>query len=562
MSSYKKYKVSNNKTLMEQVTEYIMKMAVFIYLFAIFAIFPFYNENHYSKLGASKYHFFVVSSVIFLAVMIINSIFYSKSHFEKDIYLEKYGKFSITDKFAIAFLLITAVSNIFAMDTYVGFWGDPGWYMGLLAQTIFVMLLFFISRFWEWDAIIIEVMMIAAACVFLIAIFQRFNIDLFDLYYFEKDGYRVHVNETDVEKFVSTLGQTSWYSGYEVLVIPFGMFWYFHDSKVVSRIFSGIFLAISACSICTVNNDSAYVAMFGVFSVFFWFALEDNEKLLRLLEMVLIFLGSFRLIGILQDLFPERRIKLITGEEKITEFLNHSPIMAGLLIFLALIYIVLRMLWNSSNKTNNKTTEETEKRKNNIRLIRTVYIWLVVICVWAVILLMILTTNKKLPDWLSFLYNVGFFNFDYHWGNQRGFNWRYALKAIRVGKFKEWLIGVGPDNFKMCMTAHFSQDIRAFWGDRTLACAHNEWLNMAVNEGILGLIAYAGIFATSLARLGKTIKNEPMAMPFFAAVLSYVLYNIFCYQQCISTTMIFIFMGMGEMIILHSQKEMEKKVKK
>ena len=557
MSSYGK-KIKKNevqKTSFEKVTEVLMKIIILTYLFLIFGLFPFYMENNYSKLGDAKYHFFVYSSAIFLILMIIVSIMYIGAHMNNSkLITEKFASFSVTDYFAIAFLAVSFISSMFAMDTSVAFWGDPGWYMGLLAQTIFVMLIFFIARFFEWNSVIFELMMLVAACVFLIAVFQRFGYDYFDLYSFKNSaGDIVHVSATDVEKFVSTLGQTSWYSSYAVMIVPFGMFWYYNDDKTLSRIFSAIFIFIGGCSLCTVNNDSAYVAMVAIFSVFFWFALEKKEQLLRLLEIVLIFLGSFRFIGLLQDLFPEKRIELISGEEKITEFLNHSNIVGVLFILLLIAYIALRVNLKNGNIKNSSNDSDIINEKV-VNIIRKVYIWGLIIAVWVVIMLIILTTKHSLPGFLSKLYNVGFLNFDGHWGNQRGFNWSISVKAIGGGSFKEWLIGVGPDNFKKLINTFYRDELKAFWGNKTLACAHCEWLNMIVNEGFLGVIAYAGIFITSIVRLGKTVKDEPMAMPFMAAILAYVAYNMFCYQQCISTTLAFIFIGIGEMIIRETRK--------
>nr|MCR5634226.1 hypothetical protein [Lachnospiraceae bacterium] len=94
-----------------------------------------------------------------------------------------------------------------------------------------------------------------------------------------------------------------------------------------------------------------------------------------------------------------------------------------------------------------------------------------------------------------------------------------------------------------------------------LACAHNEWLNMLVAEGVLGLFTYTAIFITEFSRLGKIAVKEPMAIPVMAAIAAYMGHNFFCYQQCICTPTIFIIIGIGEMVIKHTKAEAAKEVK-
>ena len=103
----------------------------------------------------------------------------------------------------------------------------------------------------------------------------QFSIDILNMY----EG----LGPEHIEKFVSTLGQTSWYSSYAVLIFPFGAFWYWHDDQRWSRILSAVFIVVGSASLCTVNSDSAYVAYLLIFMVFFWYSMESNEKFGRFL---------------------------------------------------------------------------------------------------------------------------------------------------------------------------------------------------------------------------------------------------------------------------------------
>ena len=57
-----------------------------------------------------------------------------------------------------------------------------------------------------------------------------------------------------------------------------------------------------------------------------------------------------------------------------------------------------------------------------------------------------------------------------------------------------------------------------------------------------------GIFLTVFLRAAKRVAKEPVLMVFMACIAAYFGHNIFCYQQCVCTPIIFILMGITEMI--------------
>lgn len=533
---------SNEKTTFENGIDQIMQTFTSVYVFAFFCIMPLYMERKYLNMGDAKYHFFLYGSVVILGFLIVFGVqkcFLIWDSYRNQKPREILKRFSATDYCVVAFALISIISCIFAHDKQWAVWGFSGWNMGLVSQLIFVMIFIFVSRYFKWNPTVIECAIVVGGIVYFIAVLQRFDMDIFGLYMNKgEDGVYRKLDDMYIEKFVSTLGQTSWYSGYAILILPFGMYWYMASKKTIKRVLSGIFVMLGAASLCTVNSDSAYIAIAIIMLVFFWYAFDSNESMLRFMEIVLIFLASFRVIGLLQDAFPERMIHLISGEEKITKFINHSSLMLGVLAFIFLLYIYMYY----ANK---------ERRLNVAKFsaLRELAVWTFIVGVWAVVMLMILTTKQRLPVSLEKLYGVSFLNFDVNWGNYRGFNWRMGVGAFNEAGFKDKLIGVGPDSFAWSMNTYFKNEVSEFWHGLQLACAHNEWLNMLVTEGILGLVAYLGIFVTSAYRLAKNASINKLAIPCLAAVVAYIGYNFFCYQTCLCTPYIFVVMGMGEMMI-------------
>lgn len=546
-SSSKKKNNSINKQntyLSDDSNKSILQWLTGIYVFALLVIFPLYMEKKYLNMGDAKYHFFLGASTLMLGLLLG---FYVQGTLAKNLSKTQgeerwLNNLSVTDWFVLSFGGVSVLSCLFAHNYQYAVWGFPGWNMGLVSQIIFVLIYFFVSRFYKWSTKTMECAIVVGGIVFFIAVLQRFDLDIFGLYMNKNsDGIYVKLDDKYVEKFVSTLGQTSWYSSYAMLILPFGMYWYMAAKKLSSRLLTGVFVALGAASLCTVNSDSAYIAIALIMLVFFYNAFKENELMARFLEIVIIFLSTFKLIGFLQEMFPDRMITLISGDEKLTQFVNHSSIMLVILLLVIGIYIGLRMIMRKDGTDMYSVSE--------LSILGEVASWIFIVAVWAIVLLMILVTKGRLPESLNRLNNIGFLNFDLNWGNYRGFNWRMAVRAFGEAGAKDKLIGVGPDSFAWSMNTYFKDEVATFWHGLQLACAHNEWLNMLVTEGVIGFIAYLGIFVTSAYRLGKNVFKNAVSIPCLAAVLAYVGYNFFCYQTCLCTPFIFMIMGIGEMII-------------
>ncbi|OGD32522.1 hypothetical protein A3C91_03790 [Candidatus Azambacteria bacterium RIFCSPHIGHO2_02_FULL_52_12] len=110
--------------------------------------------------------------------------------------------------------------------------------------------------------------------------------------------------------------------------------------------------------------------------------------------------------------------------------------------------------------------------------------------------------------------------------------WQSALGGV-----KEYpLFGIGPENFVLAFNKHFNADFYSYekyeiWFDRS----HNIFMDMLVMGGIVGLLAYLGIFAVclysivSLYRKGKMDKVYFLAFNAFFAM--YLIQSFFLFDS-------------------------------
>lgn len=85
--------------------------------------------------------------------------------------------------------------------------------------------------------------------------------------------------------------------------------------------------------------------------------------------------------------------------------------------------------------------------------------------------------------------------------------------------------------------------------DAILTNAHNELLTSLVNIGILGSIAYYGIFVSFMIRARKYYRYDKRILYIALILVCFLGYNILNYQQILNYPFAFIMLGIGENLI-------------
>lgn len=512
------------------VAKLIMIWVVNAYIFLMMAIYPLYYKNKYYDMCDAKWGFYKNVSAVFAAVAAIVLIWYTGCFVAekklKSLLSDAYKNVAVTDLFAVAYLIICCISTLITPYRKNVIWGCDGWYMGLVAQVSFVLVYFFVSRFWRWDTVNLCIFLMTAFAVFFLGVIMRFGVDPLEMY--------VGLDEYNISYFISTLGQVTWYSSYMCIILPLGLVAYWGTQNSRLRIAFGMFCVMGFMTAVTQNSDSAYVALFGMFFVLFWISLESDEKFLRFLECVILALVSFKIIGLLQKIYAEKMVK----PDTLSIFLSQSMVTLFLLVVMVLIYLVMRFY----------VFEKTDFHIVSLKIIRVIMLVLIILGAAGVIIYTYIHSAGKLPQ--KRLANGNYFVFNDNWGNNRGVSWRCSVEGYIKQDLIYKLFGVGPDNFVEYIYANYKTDFANILGEKIIQmCAHNEWLNALINVGLFGLIAYLGIFIMSFKDCMKKASNYPYLYGVAIAIVAYIFHNFFCYQQIICTPTIFILMGMAQSVI-------------
>ena len=86
--------------------------------------------------------------------------------------------------------------------------------------------------------------------------------------------------------------------------------------------------------------------------------------------------------------------------------------------------------------------------------------------------------------------------------------------------------------------------MRFFYGNR-LTNAHNEWLTILVDIGVLGLVSYAGMMISVIRNFLHAGKKSMLVGACGICVLAYTVNNMFSFQQVMNISTVFVIMGIG-----------------
>lgn len=521
---------------LRRLSRTILDYIICIYLVLMLAVFPFYNEEGYSHIGTDKSTFFcrlgigtgkilvipLVLCLIAESVIFIRRIYATKEQNLNKKNIKIHIKISPTDTFALIYCVALFLSYAATDFREEAFWGAKGWYMGLIPQLMLVCIYFLVSRFWTPRKWIFYIIFPVSGAVFLMGCMNRFNI------YFLGPEY---VNAG----YISTIGNINWYCGYAVSVVFAGaaLLWLGEGTKIWQRGLLMIYTAVGYMSLVLQGSDSGLAALAVVMlAMFFLSAGEVGRMFVFWQEMVLLW-GGCLLLFLFRLLVPNG----INFVGKFAEIFISGPVSSTMT---AVSVLALILVWTDRRKG--------KYREKLFRVLAKTAVWGSVAAVLGVLILM--AVNTLYPGNFGSLSDNDLFIFDSAWGSNRGATWSVGWKCFAAQDALHKLVGVGPDCMWSYINSGVSPEIYAYvndiFGSLRLTNAHNEWLTILVDTGILGLVGYGGMMICGMRELMKKGKENPIAAVCGFCLFAYTVNNIFSFQQSMGVGTAFVMFGMGK----------------
>ncbi len=433
--------------------------------------------------------------------------------------------FTLTDKFAGLYgvaLVLSYLCSDYREEAFLG--AGNGWYMGFLPQLMLVAAYFFVARFWKPRKVFGWVLLGVSAVVFLLGYLNRFS-------FYPIKMYRSNPS------FISTIGNINWYCCYTVTVLFVGvtLLWT-GGGKRWQRALLGGYVLLGFGTLVTQGSASGLLALAIMLLFLFAMSADSGKKMWGFWLIGSLLSAACLMTGLLRHAAPKR----MNYEEAFINLLTMGKLPWIMTIvsfgFCTLFYILLK--------------RDRYPRKVMVILARALVTF---VSCSALLLGLMVVINTLWPGSLGALSKYGFFTFSDTWGSSRGATWKAGFLCFQEQDILHKLLGVGPDAMAAYCYQDGSEELLAMlhrnFGELTnLTNAHNEWLTVLADVGILGLAGFGGMMLSAIRGfLGKAGKNDPdpVCAACGFALAAYTVNNIFSFQQTIGLVTMMMILGMG-----------------
>ena len=519
---------------------FLCDIVISVYMIVILMVLPIYNKG-YAQIGTEKENFFRKTMtyggkallpvfVLWAAFRLITAIRAKELPGIRELPGRLWKSLSVTDRFAVFYGIAVLLSYLFTNYREEALWGTASWRMGMWTQLGAVIVYFMISRMWQWKSWIPALVLPVSAVVFSLGYVNKFCLLPVDPEY---------VNPS----FISTIGNINWYCGYLVTILFGGVYllWRMEEKMTWKKLLLMAYVTIGFASLATQGSSSGIVTFAVVMFVLFGMSVRDSGRMEVFWQEMTMFSGACLLTFILRkgNVFSQELVL-----EGMTDLLTFSMVTILMTILSGTILCLIH--------------RARLKRSYPEKMLHRIYCGFAIAVPVMILLVLLLTlintlaggaltpniTDPEVTKWLTF--NAG-------WGSARGGTWAAGARCFWETDFLHKIFGVGPD----CLYAFLSNEgsvglqtmVNDRFGGNRLTNAHNEWLTVLVDIGVLGLISYAGMMITAIRDFLRAGENKMLVGACGFCVLAYTVNNMFSFQQVMNISTVFVVMGIGENLL-------------
>ena len=478
-----------------------------IMVFLILCVQPLYlNSRGYMLLAHHKFVFFATYMFIILFIVFLA---WGHRRIRRVPRLISQYKFSVTDFAIMGFAAVTLLSALLTpYSSEAALWGMPTRRDGAVTQLLYVAVYFIVSRWYKMRESDFILFGASAILVAMIGILQFFGMDFLGLWDTLPYEMRISVENYYNISFRTTLGNINFVSTYACMAILLCGFLFVRlNSK-----WRCLCLAGSALSFWLLIIAGSYSGMVGTLAATVLavpFITQSKKYLGRFLSLISSFAAMLFLHRLLYN-------TIILGAGTAAELI----ILAALMLLLAAAGLRL------SKASDASRSDDPVKWKRGVILIA--------VCIMAGLAGILILGRSESAGPVYQVREILRGNIQDDFGTHRIYIWRNALRVLP----KHPLIGSGPDTFVYV----FPQDAQFVFGEY-YDKAHNEYLQILICQGILGLLSYFVFIGALLKNAIATAFKNPITMAVLAAFTGYCIQAFFNISHPIVSQLLWVFAG-------------------
>lgn len=488
-----------------------------ICLAIILMIYPLIFSKTYSGILEIKYISFSIIAITMIYFYVMEKYafgFYKNSTYKTH--------FSLVDISILAFICTMLISTILSDYKVEALTGSCSNNMGLIYYAILVCVYFAVSRMYINKNIVIYSLSVGFVATVIFATIQFMGNDIF--------GLISSINNDLSINYLSTLGNTNIYSSFLCLITPVFMAGAVLCDDFRKRILLYLMSFVGYIGLFTANTDGGYVGFFTAFILVLFISVNSKYRLTRFLYLCFMYCLSTVVFCIIHKMNFESARPL----SDITNFMIYGKLTKVLLVLFAIsIFIVIKL--------KSRITTGRQIRKITRIIIATFFSLIVVLA-------LLVNVNKVFS--LGFL--DSYLKFTNDWGTGRGYVWNWCFTIFKDGNIINKIFGFGPGTCGIKLLSAFGDEMKYSLG-YYFTTAHNEFLEILLNTGFLGLISYVTVIISTIA---KNLKNRDyFHIIFTVGIISYATQSMFIVLQPVVVPLLFVFLGLANNNKMYESKK-------
>ena len=468
------------QTMQAQQLRRMAERSAVAFLLAVLCVYPLYIDK-FSNLGVVKFTGVATLSWAFCLWLGALAAIGARPRAGRLPWRTDHGLWALG-----AVVATSVVSTVTSLSPAMSLWGLGGYYGGCM-MVLFTAVGYLAVRAFAPQKLLNGLtfcMGITTALVTVLYVLNIFNIDLIGTY--------ADTAVVERAQFFSTLGQKNFCSGFMAFALPLVFYAFLVARGARHTVFYGVPAFFGGLALAVVDADGLALGIGTAVLVLLCQKIFTTRTLRRLMVIGMFFFAD---AGWMQYM----RTHVYTQGGK--------PILAAFGHYAQLGFAVCAAVW---------AVLFFALRSREIPLWKAGRVLAAIAVTLGVVLVALANFMPGFPS-LGKLDDLLVFNDD--WGTYRGTAWRISWSAWTAQPFWRKLLGVGPGMMHTAVAQWAGADITARM--KTFYAAHNEYLELLLTSGVLGLAAWVW-FVT--AHLRKAAQNwlRPGVAPVTLALVSYL----------------------------------------
>lgn len=468
------------QTMQAQQLRRMAERSVVAFLLAVLCVYPLYIDK-FSNLGVVKFTGVATLSWAFCLWLGALAAIGARPRAGRLPWRTDHGLWALG-----AVVATSVVSTVTSLSPAMSLWGLGGYYGGCM-MVLFTAVGYLAVRAFAPQKLLNGLTFcvgITTALVTVLYVLNIFNIDLIGTY--------ADTAVVERAQFFSTLGQKNFCSGFMAFALPLVFYAFLVARGARHTVLYGVPAFFGGLALAVVDADGLALGIGAAVLVLLCQKIFTTRTLRRLMVIGMFFFAD---AGWMQ--YMRTHVYTQGGKPILAAFGHYAQLgFAVCAVVWAVLFFALRSreipLWKAG------------------RVLAAIAVTLGVVLVALANFMPGFPSLGKLDDLLVF-------NDD--WGTYRGTAWRINWSAWTAQPFWRKLLGVGPGMMHTAVAQWAGADITARM--KTFYAAHNEYLELLLTSGVLGLAAWVW-FVT--AHLRKAAQNwlRPGVAPVTLALVSYL----------------------------------------